>query len=256
MPRKLSNPRHVGVYSKKSRENWPAGRLGPHGRQFFPTEPPWAAASFYFRPPEPQGLPGRPLQFFLLPPFGVSSFYFRLLSGTLGQFFLRTPFPGLARIGASGQPIRACGPADSLFYSKESVPAACAWPGPGQKESEKKLGRGWQKESEKNWAVPWACPDPASFFYRLPGFYFRLLWSGSRSSQTPPVFFYRLPAPVFISDSFSPVFFGLLTVAGGGGLLRQTPHPPPQRLQAARSWELEVTRNVKTRRTSLHYGRS
>ena len=85
-------------------------------------------------------------------------------------------------------------------------PAACAWPGPGERSLKKKLGRGWQKESEKKTGrPPGRLQTPPVFFYRLPSFYFRLLWRGLPERSDPSSFFLQTPGPSFFTGSFSPV---------------------------------------------------
>ena len=92
----------------------------------------------------------QPPVLFLQTPFGVSSFFSDSFWGTRPVFFTDS----FCTPGQDGEVWTA--EVDAFpcrFFTVQQGfvgPAACAWPGPGQ------------KESGKNWAPPWACADPSS----------------------------------------------------------------------------------------------
>eukprot|EP00665_Eupelagonemidae_sp_cell47_P015081 gene15081-biopygen13068 len=145
--------------------------------------PPFAPASFFHASRCSQGLPrGRP-SFFSNASFWGAQFFSRLLWPPPAQFF-HASFP---RPGGDGHPDQAqtTGPTPGIRKGSPRLSRH-----PGQKEAWEKTGPGAAKGGvEKNWAVSWACSDPASFFPNAsPVFIHASFGGGSRRAQTPPFF--------------------------------------------------------------------
>ena len=127
--------------------------------------------------------------------------FYRFLWRPLASFFTDSFWPGCTCLHGRG----------GRFRFRILTVQLVAWPGPQQKESVKKLGRGPQKESVKKLGGPWSVAKPRQFFSRdPPDFITDSLGGASRCARTPPVFlletpgssfFYRLLLASFFLDS-------------------------------------------------------
>eukprot|EP00665_Eupelagonemidae_sp_cell47_P017394 gene17394-biopygen12810 len=137
---------------------------------------PWPAASSHSRLPEPPG-PSRaiPPVSHLQTPLGVPSLHPGLLLGHPASF-LRTTFPGPAKMGQG-----------------YDGPDACAWPGPGESSPGESCAGSGQRSL-------------------LLGFHTRLLWRRLPQHPDPASCFYVNPAPVFYELLSASVISRFLTV--------------------------------------------